>query len=125
MGVRGPGEESLVWTGLCARFHETAREADRYGLGQRWRELLAGVRRGVVRAGEVRVLLAEVAELRGHAEDFTGRGDERWPLTRPEDASGTGFACPGGLCRLRVAVSPFEPVPRCAVLDRDMVDPLA
>ncbi|WP_433261780.1 hypothetical protein ACQPZF_27750 [Actinosynnema sp. CS-041913] len=119
---RSPGDESLVWTRLCTGFPEYAAEADRFGIGGRWRDLVDGVRRGTARAREVRLFLAELAERRGHLEDFAGR-DGTWSVTTEEDAAPGAYACPAGRCRRRDAVL-LGPPPRCAAFDRAMVDPI-
>ena len=115
----GSGEESLVWTELCARFRETAREAQDYGFGPRWQSLLAATRRGTADYRDWRMLLAEIVEQRGYELDFAGR-DGAWPLA---GTAADGYRCPGSLCRRRAMASPAAGAPRCELLDRDMAYP--
>ncbi|MEV0675523.1 hypothetical protein AB0I60_03265 [Actinosynnema sp. NPDC050436] len=120
---RGPGDEARVWTGFCAAFDRYAREADRHGLTARWRSLVADVRAGRATATDVRLLLAELAERRGHLEDFVGR-DGTLPAPADEDVAATAYACPQELCHRRDALGPAGPVPHCPAWGLDMVDPV-
>jgi hypothetical protein len=116
--VGGAVDEPGLWAAICSDFDELRDEARRWGLGERWRSLVDSVRRGDPVAEDWIALRAELAELRGAAEDFAGRGEHRVR----GDAAVSGYGCPARLCSRHVSRHPFGAPPRCALLRRDLVD---
>jgi hypothetical protein len=112
----GAVDEPNAWAGICSRFRELRGEAGQWGLGDRWRSLVDATRKREALIADWLALLAELAELRGAAEDFASRGGIRG------DAAVSGYGCPESLCSRHAARPAFGETPRCELLRRDLVD---
>jgi hypothetical protein len=118
---RSAVDEPARWGNICEHFGQLRDDAVQYGMERRWRSLVDATRRGTAAIEDWVEFEAELAMLHDAEEDFSWRHGEPVTALRIEPVA-TGYGCPGGICRRTAAPFPAGDVPRCALLDKKMVE---